>query len=216
MGANSGVRGPGPGASGRAGRQARGDRTIEAVLDSALRLFGERGLEGFTIHALREESQVSLGSIYHHFGSFDGVAAHLYARCMERLLDALVAQVARARDGRRGVAAVVRGYLAFTEAHPDAMRFIFASSYAAFLPRHAPVIEAAKAPRLQVLNGFIAGRVAAGEIVALPPFLYEMLIIGPVAEVAQRWLAAPAAHDLRLAAKHLPERIWRSVAAQEE
>lgn len=45
----------------------------------------------------------------------------------------------------------------------------------------------------------------------MPEALLEMLIIGPVAEVARRWLAGAPGSDIEEASRLLPERIWRSV-----
>ena len=41
--------------------------------------------------------------------------------------------------------------------------------------------------------------------------LTEMLVIGPVAEAARRWLGGAPDIDLTTAARLLPERIWHSV-----
>jgi hypothetical protein len=38
-----------------------------------------------------------------------------------------------------------------------------------------------------------------------------MLVIGPVAETARRWLAAAPGIDLAQASRPLPERIWHSI-----
>ena len=53
---------------------ARDSSAKDALLDAALAVHAARGPEGFTIHAVVEESGRSLGSLYHHFGSFDGLA----------------------------------------------------------------------------------------------------------------------------------------------
>ncbi|MFG3604665.1 hypothetical protein [Micromonospora chersina] len=53
---------------------------------------------------------------------------------------------------------------------------------------------------------------AAGEFATLPEPLVEMLLIGPVAETARRWLAGVPGIDLGQAARVLPDRIWRSLA----
>ncbi|NUP13134.1 MAG: TetR/AcrR family transcriptional regulator [Polyangiaceae bacterium] len=191
----------------------KGAATQTRLLDSALAVFGREGHAGFTVHAVVAESGVSLGSLYHHFGSFHGLASALYARCMADLLDALIARIEHARTARGGVTAVVEGYLAHAVENPIPMRFIYASSYATYLPEHAATIAAIKGPRLEVLGRFLHNHVEKGRIVVLPEPLYEMLIIGPVSEVCERWLAGDARYDLAIAGKYLPERIWRSIRA---
>lgn len=156
---------------------------------------------------------MSLGSLYHHFGSFDGLAAALYARCMAELLDCLVATLDRARTARTGVQAVVTAYLSFVTDQPAKARFIHASAYAGYLPAHADMIAETKRPRMARMARmaeWLAPHIAAGSIVDLPDPLTEMLLIGPVAEISRRWLSG-AEIDLARAAKLLPARIWAAL-----
>jgi len=193
-------------------KQRRGEETARRLLDAALAVHDERGQQGFTVQAVVAESGVSLGSMYHHFGSFDGLAAALYARCMAELLDAIVAALTRARTARGGVRAVVTAYLRFTTAEPARARFIHASAYAGYLPANEAAIAELKAPRLARMARWLAPHVAAGSIVDLPDPLTEMLLIGPVAELSRRWLSG-AELDLDKAARVLPDRIWAALQA---
>ncbi|MET8051934.1 TetR/AcrR family transcriptional regulator [Streptosporangium sp. NPDC005286] len=209
-------------------RQRRGEETRERLLAAALDLYAEKGADGFTMTAVTATSGVSVGSLYHHFGSFDGLAAALYARCLSELLDAVIAaldavpqgQEGGPRDGTEaraaaGVRAVVTGYLGFTREHRAAARFVHASAYADFLAAHADLIAAEREPRLTWILGWLRPYVEAGLVVGLPDELIEMLVVGPVAETARRWLAGAPGIDLDEASRLLPERIWRSLRAAE-
>lgn len=132
---------------------------------------------------------MSSGSLYHHFGSFDGLAAALYARCMAESLDALL-------DALDGVTGPRAAWKAVTRA---------------YLPDHAEMLAESKAPRIARLTAWMAPHAAAGRVARLSPVMMEMLLIGPVAETARRWLSAPEAVDLDEAAAVLPPRIWRSL-----
>lgn len=191
-------------------KQRRGEETRHRLLDAALAVHATAGAEGFTVHAVVAESGVSLGSLYHHFGSFDGLAAALYSRCMAGLLDDIVAALDRARTPRSGIRAVVTAYLGYVTEQSASARFIHASAYAAYLPAHAEAIAAMKAPRMARMAAWLAPHVAAGAVVDLPDPLTEMLLIGPVAELSRRWLNG-ADIDLPRAAKLLPDRIWASL-----
>lgn len=191
--------------------QLRGRRTVARLLSAALEVYAEHGPEGFTMTAVIAASGVSNGSVYHHFGDFDGLAAALYSRCMGDLLDTLAAALEDTPDARDGIRALVESYLRFTEQHRPAAHFIHASSYASFLPAHAQAIAAAKAPKIDALLAWLRPHVVAGRVVDLPAPLVEMLLIGPVAETARRWLAGAPGIDLAQAARLLPERIWRSL-----
>lgn len=199
--------------------RARGEATRERALAAALRVYARATRpnappeDRFGIHAVIAESQISLGSLYHHFGSMDGLSAALYARSMAALLDALLDALDGVRSARRGTRAIVVAYLAFAEREPARARFIHASAYADFLPAHAALVAEAKGPRLERIAAFYRQHVRAGRVVALPETLLEMLLIGPVAEFTRRWLAGAPGFDLDEARRLLPERIWRSLRA---
>jgi AcrR family transcriptional regulator len=195
-------------------KQQRGAETARRVLDAALTVYADGGPEQFTVQAVSAASGVSLGSLYHHFGSADGLAAALYARCMTDLLNAVAAPLATARTARAGVRAIATAYLTFVAEQPAAARFIHASSAAGFLAANAETIAAAKKPAIEPIFAWARPHVRAGRIVDLPEALLEMLIIGPVAETARRYLAGVPDLDLREATRVLPERIWRSVQSE--
>lgn len=188
-------------------RHKRSEETIRRLLDTALDVYpGD-----FTLRAVTARSGVSMGSLYHHFGSLEGLAAALYSRCMGDLLDALVAAVEDAASARDGVCRAVVAYLRFTEDHPDKARFIHAAPYAIDLGQNAERIAADKAPRLARLTAWMRPHMASGAVASLPMAQVEMLLIGPVAEVTRRWLAGAPEIDLAESARVLPERIWRSL-----
>ncbi|MBY8850092.1 TetR/AcrR family transcriptional regulator [Saccharothrix sp. MB29] len=61
-----------------------------AVLDAALELVAEGGLDAVTISALTARSGVSNGSVYHHFGSRSGLFAVLYRESFEHCVTTLL------------------------------------------------------------------------------------------------------------------------------
>ncbi|MGW6577697.1 TetR/AcrR family transcriptional regulator, partial [Streptomyces sp. NPDC054945] len=67
-------------------KQQRGEATVEQVLDAALHLYAASGEAGLNLGTITGASGVSSGSIYHHFGSLDGVLAALATRSLEELL----------------------------------------------------------------------------------------------------------------------------------
>ena len=64
----------------------RGARSREAVLDAAERLIAEQGYEAATVAALVKEAGIPASSIYHYFGSKDGVLLAVMERGAEPLL----------------------------------------------------------------------------------------------------------------------------------
>ncbi|MEV6398862.1 TetR/AcrR family transcriptional regulator [Streptomyces sp. NPDC051907] len=194
-------------------KQHRGEVTVDRLLTAALQVYATSGQQGFTVNAVTAASGVSLGSLYHHFGSFDGLAAGLYIRCMGQLCDEVFADLSRTRTARTGVRALVKAYLRFTEEHRDAALFLHASAYSGYLASHAEEIRAFKAEKFAAIAEWLGPRIAAGEIAALPTPVIEVLVMGPIEETARRWLSSTYDMDVNEAARILPDRIWRSLRA---
>lgn len=98
-------------------KQHRGEVTSDLLLDAALRVFVESGEQGLTVSAVVRTSGVSLGSLYHHFGSLDGLIGALSHRWLDRLLGELTKALRNAGTARAGIAGAVEAYLAFVQEH---------------------------------------------------------------------------------------------------
>ncbi len=54
--------------------------TREQILDTAERLFAERGIDGVSIRTITAEAQVNLAAIHYHFGSKEALVREVFAR----------------------------------------------------------------------------------------------------------------------------------------
>ncbi|GHA53190.1 TetR family transcriptional regulator [Streptomyces tendae] len=194
-------------------KQHRGEVTSDLLLDAALRLYTESGEQGVTVTAVTRTSGVSLGSLYHHFGSLDGLLTALTERWTGRLLEQLVTALTSAGTAREGIRAVVGAYLAFVRDHPGAALLVHSPRADRRLMAHGQEVRDAQQPTVSAMAGWIQPRIDAGEIAPLPMPLLESLVLGPVVAVARRRLSGVRDVDLDEAARILPERIWRSISA---
>lgn len=193
-------------------KQHRGEVTVEQLLDAALRVYGESGEQGLTVSAVTAASGVSPGSLYHHFGSMDGLLTALLMRWLERLLDRMVTALEHSDSARDGVRALVEAYLAFIRDHRAAGLLLHSARADELGMREAGRIRDAQEARLSPLSAWVSGHVESGEIARLPVAVLESLVLGPVIGVSRRWLTLGDV-DLDTAAAVLPDRIWRSIAA---
>ncbi|WP_369391169.1 TetR/AcrR family transcriptional regulator [Streptomyces sp. CG1] len=194
-------------------KQQRGEATAEQLLDAALRVYAESGEQGLTVAALTKASGVSLGSLYHHFGSVDGLMNALLTRWLGRLLGELVGALEYTRTAHTGIRALVRAYLDFVQQHRDAALLLHSSYADRKGMADGKRLRDAQEARLSPLAQWAGRYVESGDLAPLPAPLLESLILGPVIGVARRWLSGIDDVDLDQAAVLLPERIWRSVAA---
>lgn len=171
------------------------------MLDAALALVDEGGLDAVTISALTARSGVSNGSVYHHFGSRAGVFAVLYgesfAHCVAAMLPAL-----EVGDAEEAVRSLVARYLAWVVGNPGRARFLYAAP--------ATADPAAKAAVFEPVARWFAARMAAGELRELPLWALDPVVMGPAHECARRHLAG--ALDLAAAADRVADAVWAAVA----
>jgi AcrR family transcriptional regulator len=192
-------------------KQKRSEYTVEKILDSAFRIYTETLSTQISISVLSEYSGISIGSIYHHFTDIGGVSAALFSRCMAGLLDAVIKSTVKSDTLDALINDTVRSYLTWTKNNPDAARFIHASSFADYISRHQELIEPDKFSRIKILNEKLFSSRFKNELSVIPEFMYEILIIGPVAETARRWLSSDSKIDLKKAAQYLPGKILNSI-----
>lgn len=63
-------------------RAAARDRTRDAVLEAALRLFAERGYIGTRVEDIAQEAGISRATFYKHFAERDQILEHLFGRLL--------------------------------------------------------------------------------------------------------------------------------------
>src|SRR5689334_15260395 len=167
----------------------------QAILDTALELFLDEEGDA-TIEEICRRSGASNGSVYHHFGSKDGIAAELTARFLGDYQEGFLAAL---EDG--GVKAAVAHHLRWVTEHPE---------WARFLLRHATGGE-----RLAALNrdfyAAVDGWFACNKLRDLPLDVRAAILIGPAQEISRAWLDGRSTTRPDEAAGALGEAAWRAL-----
>ncbi|VEG51199.1 transcriptional regulator [Mycolicibacterium aurum] len=71
------------------GRQERGDRTRELLIDETVRCIREEGFSAASARHIIERAGVSWGVIQHHFGDRDGLLTAVIEDALDRLVESL-------------------------------------------------------------------------------------------------------------------------------
>ncbi|WP_370249771.1 TetR/AcrR family transcriptional regulator [Nocardioides sp.] len=99
----------------RTPRQDRARERVERILDAAMGLLREHGLTGFTMSAVAERSEMSLGSLYRYFADREALIGALAERYFEVLHEQLAAGLTGLRtreQARDALREVLTGYYA--------------------------------------------------------------------------------------------------------
>jgi AcrR family transcriptional regulator len=164
--------------------------TRRRVLDAALQCFLEEGYERTTIARILERSDVSNGSLFHHFSSKEAIADALYLEAISSFQEGLWRLVhSRPRSLRAAVRAAIAHQLSWTEQHADAARFVYSRGH---LDWESPGGEQVAALNRELADAFkqwLTPLMRAGEVRELRMLLVTAIVSGPAHVIARRWLA---------------------------
>jgi AcrR family transcriptional regulator len=73
----------------RLNQQQRTDNTIDLLVRSATRLFGERGYASTSLEDIALDCNLTIGAIYHHFGNKKGLFAAANEAAERRIIDTI-------------------------------------------------------------------------------------------------------------------------------
>jgi AcrR family transcriptional regulator len=189
--------------------------TRQAVLDAALQCFTEHGFAATTIADIRARSGASTGSIYHHFGGKEQIAASLYVDALADYQAGFATALQRNPGAEAGVRAIVRHHLRWVAANPQLARFLSDR-------RETELVEAT-ATRVRELNRTAFARfrewharhASAGLLRDLPFDLLEAIVLGPAQELSRHWLAGNTSLSLTKAERALTDAAWRALSTHE-
>src|ERR1700758_2026008 len=106
----------------------RGVKSRERVLDAAERVMAERGFEAAPLALVVEESGIPMSSVYHYFGSKDGILLAVMERGADRFFADLPDLTRRARRPAQDLARVVAAVIGTLQRHPDFLRLLIVFS----------------------------------------------------------------------------------------
>jgi len=158
------------------------------ILAGALDCFEKHGIDGTTIADIQRATNCSIGSLYHHFGSKDGIAEALFIEGIEAFNNGMIHQLRRTKTAEESVKGVVRYYCDWTAKNRALARYLHS--------RNIEFSEEARGSLRKIHSDYISEvfslfvrHVEAGEMQLLPLETYVPLISGPVQEFTRRWLS---------------------------
>jgi len=181
----------------------------QEILDAALRGFAEKGLAGTTVEEVRERSGASVGSIYHHFGDKEGIAAALYVDVLAGYQRGVLAVLAKDGDPRDKVEGLVRHHLRWVARNRDGARFLLSGR-----PRRAATeIGELNRTVFEAMSSWLDEQVSARRVREMPFELFFSLLIGPAQEFCRYWLDGRMRTSMRTAERELAAAASRALLA---
>lgn len=186
-----------------------------SILNAALAVFSEKGIEATTIEDIRQRSQASVGSIYHHFGTKEGIAAALFAQGVDDYWSRLIASAEGAQSAERMIRGLIEAHIGWIADKPELARFLF-SRRQAVSQAYEDTIRQRTADHFKTLFELLKPWFKQGILRRLPIGLYAPLLMGPAQEYSRQWLGGRIDIEPRVAIKELSLAAWRSLAVDPE
>jgi AcrR family transcriptional regulator len=190
----------------------RAGTTRAEILAAALESFNAKGFTATTVDDIRVRSGASVGSIYHHFGGKEQIAAALYVEGLAGYQAGLIAVLRGAADAETGIRGMVRHHLRWVAANRELGAFL--------INRRETEIVAATEEPLRELNrdvfaetaAWYGEHAAAGSVRELPFDLLYSIGLGPAQEYARHWLVGRSRTSIKQAERTLADAAWGALA----
>lgn len=181
------------------------------MLAAALKLFDSVGYSAATIEDIRLQSEVSIGSIYHRFGSKEGIAGALYVESLRSYQRGLIRALFESEGAERGVRGAVGHHVRWVDGNRARARFLMRRRETELAQVNRTDVELLNRELFSQLEDWYRPRVAAGEMRELPlPLLYAIWF-GPAQELARHTLEGSKPPRLLDAEPALADAAWAAL-----
>lgn len=162
----------------------------ERILQSALSLFSEKGYDSTSVREICAASGITKPTLYHFYGSKEGVYRALVDGTLERMRRELTRAVEEEGSLRQRLCRLTRTYFDAARSEPDLARFILALT-------HDPPSSAPRTDFLTFYDDVLAqvtraieAAVVRGEVSAGPVEVRLLVLMGALGEAVHGYLLA--------------------------
>ncbi|WP_018935046.1 TetR/AcrR family transcriptional regulator [Thioalkalivibrio sp. ALJ24] len=191
------------------GKAVRGETLRKLVLDTALERFSADGYFNTSIHDIRRQAGVSIGSIYHHFGNKEALAKALYDDLLQRMDAGLQQVMEEGQDCRARCDGIIAFLFDATAQSPQTMRFVLESRHREFLPDEPPVCSSQPFQRMREC---IEQGMAAGEVRPMEVPVAATVAFGGAIRLLHLYLDGVLDRPLSDFLPDMQEAAWRAIA----
>lgn len=135
------------------------------ILTAALDLFVEHGFHKVSVHDVQKRANVSIGSIYNHFGGKEGIAKALYYHLLNQFEEMMNAVTTENMTNRERCNKIIALLFEYTESRRNIISYMLHAKHREFLPDEPPICNATpfRAMRNIVQQGIEEGEIREGD-----------------------------------------------------
>jgi len=152
------------------------------ILTAGLDLFVANGYHNVSVHEVQKLADVSIGSIYKHFGGKDGIAKALYEHIineLDELFDAITSEI---ESPLEQIKEIIKQLFEHTESHGNIIAFAFHAKHSEFLKEGSVISQ--RSPFIKLQN-IIENAMEQGELKEADTLIATSIIFGGMIRMIQ-------------------------------
>lgn len=161
--------------------------TSRRILDVATEHLGRDGYASLTLASVRDEANVSNGSLFHAFASKAALAAAVYVEGMAAYQRHATEAIER-HGSPDAVRRLVAAHLGWVEDHGPLARYLFSTLPDEVMDAAADSLAERNDAFFAALDGFYASLTAVGAMGPLDRWTAHSICIGPAQEYCRQWV----------------------------
>ena len=182
--------------------------TRERLLEAAERQFARHGLLATTLDEIRDDAEVSVGSLYHHFSGKEELHAAAWLTALADYRREILAELDRHARAEAGVRGIVRAHLRWLGRHREGATLLAGPRPTGAGAARADELTEATFARVRAWSRTHAVYGAVRDLDALT--LYA-LWLGPAQEYGRLWLAGAVPAPDAATIEALADGAWQAL-----
>lgn len=188
-------------------------KTKQAILDSALTLFVEKGYFNTSIPDLVKHSGISTGSIYHSFTDKGSIAESLIEALLTQIESEQLQILSRCNTSWDRFYQLCKWMFDTAQQHPHAVQFTLNARHKEFMPDALPICSAKP---FMILRSVIQQAMDEGELQKIDVMLATANCYGGVLRLVQLHLDNRLDHPIHHYLDDITRISWNSIATSNQ
>ena len=163
------------------------------------------GYHNVSVHEIQKRANVSIGSIYNHFGGKEGIARALYQHILKQIEEMVDDTIAEIPSPVSQCESIIEQLFQYTETHRDIIAFVFNAKHVEFLPQEPLICDAA--PFIKMRN-IVQDGMKQGLIKKADPWVATSVIFGGAFRLIQLRLDGAIDQPLSAFSEAVLEMVW--------
>ncbi|GFM48999.1 TetR/AcrR family transcriptional regulator [Pseudomonas cichorii] len=182
-----------------------------AILRQALHSFNLEGIDSTTIEIIRSECGASVGAVYHHFKSKEGLIAALFFAALDDQESLRGEYLRKALSVEGCIRALVESYVDWVDDQPEWARFVLQARSSVATGPFKEDLAARNKQRNKNLFACMNNFGGKELLSHIPAELLPSLIIGQSESYSRAWLSKRVEKSPRHYRDHLGNAAWASI-----